>query len=81
MFRGVPLFRSTPPQTGLQGGDHPARNHAWPMPPYLVALALLERGGQRALTLTGKSPHPEAAAPADPGADGCTLALELLLTG
>jgi len=47
--------------------------------PYLVALALLERGGQRALPLTGKSQSPEAAAAVDPGADGHTLALELLL--
>lgn len=47
--------------------------------PYLVALALLERGGQRALPLIGKSQRPEAAAAADPGADGHTLALELLL--
>lgn len=47
--------------------------------PYLVALALLERGGQRALPLTGKSQRPEAASAADPGAEGQTLALELLL--
>jgi hypothetical protein len=47
--------------------------------PYLVALALLERGGQRALPLTGKSQRPEAASAADPGAEGHTLALELLL--
>ena len=47
--------------------------------PYLVALALLERGGQRALPLTGKSQRPETTAAADPGADGQGLALELLL--
>ena len=47
--------------------------------PYLVALALLERGGQRALPLTGKSQRPETIAAADPGADGQSLALELLL--
>jgi hypothetical protein len=47
--------------------------------PYLVALALLERGGQRALPLTGKSQRPETTAAADPGADGQSLALELLL--
>jgi hypothetical protein len=47
--------------------------------PYLVALALLERGGQRALPLTGKSQRPEAADAPDPGADGHSLALELLL--
>ena len=29
-------------------------------------MALLERGGQRALPLTGKSQRPEAAAAADP---------------
>jgi hypothetical protein len=48
---------------------------------YLVALAQLERGVQRALPLTGKSQRPEAAAAADSGADGHSLALELLLTG
>ena len=47
--------------------------------PYLVALALLERGDQRALPLTGKSQRPEAAAAAEPDGDGYTLALELLL--
>lgn len=47
--------------------------------PYLVALALLERGGQRALPLTGQSQRAEAAAAADPGPLGQTLALELLL--
>ena len=49
--------------------------------PDLVALALLEWCGQRALPLTGKSQRPEAATAADPGADGHTLALELLLIG
>ncbi len=44
--------------------------------PYLVALALLERGGQRALPLTGQS---QPAAAADPGSLGHSLALELLL--
>jgi len=47
--------------------------------PYLVTLALVERGGQRALPLTGKSQRPEAASAADPGAEGHTLVLELLL--
>jgi hypothetical protein len=47
--------------------------------PYLVALALLERGGQRALPLTGQSQPAAAAAAADPGSLGHTLALELLL--
>ena len=50
--------------------------------PYLVALALVELDGKRALPLTGKSQSATAAsAPAenDPGDDGRTLALELLL--
>jgi len=47
--------------------------------PYLVALALLERGGQRALPLTGKSQSPKATPSEDPGVEGQTLALELLL--
>lgn len=66
MFRPVTCFRGIP---------HDGR---CPRP---GRLALLERGGQRALPLTGKSQRPEAAAAADPGADGYTLALELLLTG
>ena len=47
--------------------------------PYLVALALLEQGGTRALPLNGKSLAAAAAAAADPGDDGRTLVLELLL--
>jgi hypothetical protein len=47
--------------------------------PYLVALALLEREGQRALPLTGRSCRPEAARAEDPGEEGRGLALELLL--
>ncbi len=56
--------------------------------PYLVALALLEQGGKRALPLNGKSRSApsmaEGAAAAttesqDPGDDGRTLVLELLL--
>ena len=54
--------------------------------PYLVALALVELDGKRALPLTGKTQSVKAAsAPAendpanDPGDDGRTLALELLL--
>ena len=47
--------------------------------PYLVALALVELQGQRALPLTGKSQAAAAAEAADPGVDGRTLALELLL--
>lgn len=47
--------------------------------PYLVALALVEFAGKRALPLTGKSLSTVAADAADPGDDGRTLALELLL--
>ncbi|WP_094556567.1 hypothetical protein [Synechococcus sp. 1G10] len=47
--------------------------------PYLVALALVEFAGKRALPLTGKSQSAEAADATDPGDDGRTLALELLL--
>lgn len=47
--------------------------------PYLVALALVEQQHQRVLPLTGKSQSPEAASAVDPGDDGRTLALELLL--
>lgn len=47
--------------------------------PYLVALALVEFAGKRALPLTGKSQSAEAADAVDPCNDGRTLALELLL--
>ena len=47
--------------------------------PYLVALALVEFGGKRALPLSGKSQSPTAASALDPGDDGRTLTLELLL--
>ena len=47
--------------------------------PYLVALALVEFQGQRALPLTGKSQAAAASEAIDPGVDGRTLALELLL--
>jgi len=47
--------------------------------PYLLALALVEFSGKRALPLTGKSQSAAAADAADPGDDGRTLALELLL--
>ena len=47
--------------------------------PYLVALALVEKGGERALPLAGKSQSAAAVAALDPGEDGRTLALELLL--
>jgi hypothetical protein len=47
--------------------------------PYLVALALVELGGKRALPLTGKTQSAGAAEASDPGDDGRLLALELLL--
>lgn len=47
--------------------------------PYLVALALVELAGQRALPLTGKSRSAAAADVPGPGEEGHTLALELLL--
>ncbi len=48
--------------------------------PYLVALALVELDGKRALPLTGKTQSAAANDLAqDPGDDGRTLALELLL--
>ncbi len=47
--------------------------------PYLVALALLEVGGKRALPLTGKSIPAALLEASDPGEDGRTLALELIL--
>jgi hypothetical protein len=45
--------------------------------PYMVALALVELDGKRALPLTGKSQRDDS--PCEPGDDGRTLALELLL--
>lgn len=47
--------------------------------PYLVALALVEIAGKRALPLTGKSQTASDAEASDPGDSGRTLALELLL--
>jgi hypothetical protein len=47
--------------------------------PYLVALALLEQEGKRALPLNGKSLAVAAAEAPDPGDDGRSLVLELLL--
>ena len=47
--------------------------------PYLVALALAEFAGRRALPLTGKSLSVAAAETSDPGESGHSLALELLL--
>lgn len=47
--------------------------------PYLVAVALLELDGKRAMPINGKSLTPSMAGCDDPGDDGRTLALELLL--
>ncbi len=47
--------------------------------PYLVALALVTFDGKRALPLTGKTQSAAATTANDPGEDGRTLALELLL--
>lgn len=47
--------------------------------PYLIALALVEFGGRRALPLNGKSIAVAAESLADPGDAGHALALELLL--
>ena len=47
--------------------------------PYLVALSLVELDGKRALPLTGKTQSAAGAEANDPGDDGRTLALELLL--
>jgi hypothetical protein len=46
--------------------------------PYLVALALVEFGGKRALPLSGQSQPESVAESDDPGDAGRTLALELL---
>lgn len=48
--------------------------------PYLVALALLEVGGKRALPLSGKALSVAAAEASDPGDEGRALALELMLS-
>jgi len=47
--------------------------------PYLIALALLEQDGRRAMPLQGKSLREPIAADADPGAVGNQQVLELLL--
>ena len=47
--------------------------------PYLIALALLEQDGQRAMPLQGKSLRQAIAADGDPGDDGHRQALELLV--
>ena len=47
--------------------------------PYLVALALVEISGKRALPLTGRSQAAAAVEAAEPGEAGRSLALELLM--
>lgn len=47
--------------------------------PYLVALALVDFPGRRALPIAGKSQPSAAAEAIDPGETGLSLALELLL--
>ena len=47
--------------------------------PYLIALALLEQDGRRAMPLQGKSLQEPLAAGADPGEEGHRQALELLV--
>ncbi|MEN9767271.1 MAG: hypothetical protein RLZZ32_1231 [Cyanobacteriota bacterium] len=47
--------------------------------PYLIALALLEQNGARAMPLQGKSLREPLAAEADPGEVGRQQALELLV--
>jgi hypothetical protein len=47
--------------------------------PYLIALALVEQDGKRALPLQGKSLREPLAAGADPGEEGHQQALELLV--
>lgn len=47
--------------------------------PYLIALALIEQNGGRAMPICGKSLSAAAAEAMDPGQDGPALALDLLL--
>jgi hypothetical protein len=47
--------------------------------PYLIALALLEQNGERAMPLQGKSLREPLAADADPGEVGRQQALDLLV--
>lgn len=47
--------------------------------PYLIALALLEQNGERAMPLQGKSLREPLSADADPGEVGHQLALDLLV--
>lgn len=47
--------------------------------PYLVCLALVDQGERRLMPLNGKSQRAENLALDDPGDDGRSLALELLL--
>ncbi len=57
----------------------PHRMLAMAETPYLVALALVELNGKRSLPIAGRSQGEAAAHHGDPGQDGLTLALELLL--
>ena len=47
--------------------------------PYLIAFALLQQDGRRAMPLQGKSLKAAIGSGADPGEVGCAQALELLL--
>jgi hypothetical protein len=47
--------------------------------PYLIALALLEQNGTRAMPLQGKSLREPMAEPGDPGEEGRRQVLELLV--
>lgn len=47
--------------------------------PYLICLALLEQGGVRAMPINGKSLRQAIDPGAEPGEEGRTLALELLV--
>ena len=49
--------------------------------PYLIVLALLEQGGERAMPLQGKSLREPLPAGADPGEVGRQQALDLLGSG
>ena len=55
----------------------------WVLPmadaPYLVALALVELNGKRSLPIGGRSQSAAAAHHGDPGPEGLSLVLELLL--
>ncbi len=70
-------IRGSPPPIQQAGGC--VRAMVMAEAPYLVALALLEQEGKRALPLNGKSLPAAAAEAPEPGDDGRTLVLELLL--